>query len=101
MALAGTDFQHHVTFVKAAENYRRAFVKKMNKDMEINHKPGIAYSDYNVGEEMWASIEPFQFNTPSAGSILSSQWRSIVALDCWLAVLFLIVIIYSSKIPQL
>ena len=42
MALAGTDFHHHVTFAKAAEDYRRNFVKKMNKDMEVNHKPGVA-----------------------------------------------------------
>ncbi len=44
MALAGTDFTHHVTFARAAENYRRDFVKLMNQDMEVNHKPTIAYS---------------------------------------------------------
>ncbi len=101
MALAGTDFHHHVAFAKAAENYRRGFVKKMNKDMEVNHKPGIAYGDYNVGGEMWSSIKPFNYTLPSTGSILSSQWRSIAALAFWLAGLLMLSFIYAPKISKL
>lgn len=101
MALAGTDFHHHVAFAKAAENYRRGFVKKMNKDMELNHKPGVAYGDYNVGEEMWASIEPFSYDLPSASIILANQWRSIAALAIWLVVLFFTASIYAPKISRL
>ncbi len=88
MALAGTDFHHHVAFAKVAENHRRYLVKTLNKDMEVNHKPGVAYGDYNVGEEMWASIEPFKYNLPSTATILSGQWRSIAALAFWLILLF-------------
>lgn len=101
MALAGTDFYHHSAFSRAAEDYRRAFVKRMNKDMETNHKPGIAYGDYKVGEEMWSSIEPFSYELPSLGSILSSQWRSIGSLVFWLAVLFGFSMIYAPKISRL
>ncbi len=101
MALAGTDFHHHVAFARAAENYRRAFVKKMNKDMEVNHKPGIAYGDYSVGEEMWSSIKPFQYNLPDAATLLYNQWRSIVALAFWLVLLFSISMTYAPKIPKL
>lgn len=101
MALAGTDFYHHVAFAKAAENYRRNFVKKMNKDMETNHKPSMAYGDYNVGEEMWSSIEPFNYGLPSTSSILSMQWRSIVALLIWLVGLFFIAFNYSPRISKL
>ena len=101
MALAGTDFHHHVAFAKAAENYRRGFVKKMNKDMEVNHKPGVAYGDYNVGEEMWSSIEPFEYQLPNTSTILSNQWRSIASLVIWLVVLFLIAAIYAPKISRL
>ena len=101
MALAGTDFEHHIAFAKAAENYRRAFVKRMNKDMEVNHKPGVAYSDYEVGEEMWSSIEPFTYQLPSTGKILSNQWRSILALTFWLVGLFFVSNIYAPKISKL
>ena len=101
MALAGTDFHSHVAFTRAAENYRRAFVKKMNKDMEVNHKPGIAYGDYNLGKEMWASIEPFKYSLPSLSNILSNQWRSIVALCFWLGLLFSLAIVFAPKISKL
>ncbi|MDN5210416.1 DUF3526 domain-containing protein [Fulvivirgaceae bacterium BMA12] len=101
MALAGTDFEHHIAFARAAENYRRAFVKKMNKDMEVNHKPGVGYGDYNVGMEMWASIEPFSYQLPSTGTILSNQWRSITALVFWLVILFFLANIYAPKISKL
>ncbi|TRX59180.1 DUF3526 domain-containing protein [Fulvivirga sp. M361] len=101
MALAGTDFHHHVAFAKAAENYRRGFVKKMNKDMEVNHKPGVAYGDYNVGEEMWASIGPFKYQLPGTSTILSNQWRSIAALAFWLVGLFFLSSLFAPKISKL
>ncbi|MEO1653272.1 MAG: DUF3526 domain-containing protein, partial [Bacteroidota bacterium] len=101
MAFAGTDFQHHVAFARAAENYRRAFVKKMNKDMEVNHKPGIAYADYNVGEEMWSSIPPFSYYLPRISDIISRQWISIASLLFWLGGLFALAIIYAPKISRL
>ncbi len=101
MALAGTDFQHHVAFAKAAENYRRGFVKVMNKDMELNHKPGIAYGDYNLGKDMWASIKPFQYELPGTVTILSNQWRSVGALAFWLIGLFIVSSIFVTKISIL
>ncbi|MDN5202746.1 DUF3526 domain-containing protein [Fulvivirgaceae bacterium BMA10] len=101
MSLAGTDFHHHVAFAKAAENYRRAFVKKMNKDMEVNHKPGVAYGDYNVGQDMWASIEPFKYNLPSTSKVLFNQWRSIATLAIWLIGLLLLASVYAPKISKL
>ncbi len=101
MALAGTDFHHHVAFARAAENYRRFFVKKMNKDMELNHKPGVAYSDYSVGREFWGSIAPFDYQLPSTATILSVQWRNIAALVFWLVILLSIAYTYARKIPKL
>jgi ABC-2 type transport system permease protein len=101
MALSGTDFNSHLTFTKAAEHYRRAFVKKMNKDMELNHKPGVAYGDYKLDSEMWASIEPFNYQLPKVGSILAQQWRSIAALGSWLVALLLVSSYTTRKIPLL
>ena len=101
MALAGTDFTHHVTFARAAENYRRDFVKVMNKDMEVNHKPTIEYSDYKVGQEFWSSIPPFQYELPSTANILATQWRSVAALLVWLVALALIGNQLAYRIPKL
>ncbi|HAA12484.1 MAG TPA: hypothetical protein DCE41_12600 [Cytophagales bacterium] len=101
MALAGTDFRHHVAFARAAEDYRRAFVKKMNKDMEVNHTPGIAFGDYNVGEEMWSSIAPFAYELPRTATILGQEWRSLAALSLWLVALFLGSFVLAPKIPKL
>ena len=101
MGLAGTDFNHHVLFAREAESYRRAFIKKMNKDMELNHKPGVAYSDYSVGKEMWSLIEPFRYSLPDTASILGEQWRGIAALAFWLIMLFTISVSYSHKISIL
>lgn len=101
MAFAGTDYDHHVAFAKGAENYRRTFVKKMNKDMEVNHKPGIAYGDYNVGIELWDSIEPFKYQLPNVNTILSNQWRSILALSLWIIGLFFSVSIFSINISKI
>lgn len=101
MALAGTDFEHHITFSRAAERYRRAFVAKMNKDMEVNHKPGVAYGDYKIGEEMWSSIEPFDYALPSTFNILSNQWRSLASLALWLIGLSFFSLLYAPKISKL
>jgi ABC-2 type transport system permease protein len=101
MALAGTDFAHHVAFARAAENYRRDFVKQLNKDMEVNHKPGIAYDDYKVGKEMWSSIPPFRYKLPSTTAILATQWRSLSAILLWLVALSFIGSQLASRIPKL
>ncbi len=101
MSLAGTDFKHHVTFARAAEHYRRAFVKKMNKDMEVNHLPGVAYNDYKVGMEMWASIDPFAYKLPDLGTILSNQRISIAALASWLIGLMFLAYFFTPKISKL
>ncbi len=101
MALAGTDFEHHVAFARAAENYRRAFVKQMNKDMELHQKPGMDYGDYKVGNAMWASVAPFDYPLPTTAHILASQWHSITALVFWLLVLLGISIRYANKISIL
>jgi ABC-2 type transport system permease protein len=101
MAFAGTDFHHHTAFARGAENYRRAFVKKMNKDMELNHKPEMAFSDYKVGSEMWDSIEPFNYQLPNVITTLSNQWRNVAALLLWLIGLIFSASIFSKNISKL
>ncbi|MEM0991789.1 MAG: DUF3526 domain-containing protein, partial [Bacteroidota bacterium] len=101
MGLSGTDFHHHITFAKAAEDYRRYFVKQMNKDMEVNHKPGMAYSDYKVGSEMWASITPFAYQLPTFSEVIQQHWRSLAALVLWIITLTVSVFVFSKRISIL
>ena len=101
MGLAGTDYFHHLTFAKAAENYRREFVKVLNKDMELNHTPDIAYADYKLGKEFWQSIEPFEYEVPHVTTTLNAHWRGSVGLFFWVIMLGFIAFIYSNKIPKL
>ncbi|MEM8526650.1 MAG: DUF3526 domain-containing protein [Bacteroidota bacterium] len=101
MGLSGTDFHHHIAFAKAAEDYRRYFVKEMNKDMEVNHKPGVAYADYKIGKEMWSSISPFSYQQPSFNEVLQHHWRSWSALLLWIGGLLALVFTFSKRISIL
>ncbi len=101
MGLAGTDYSHHLTFAKAAENYRREFVKVLNKDMELNHAPDIAYADYKLGKEFWQTIEPFEYEVPHVATTLNVHWRGSLGLFFWTIMLGLIASVYSNKIPKL
>ncbi len=101
MALAGTDFDHHVAFARAAEAYRRNFVRVMNKDMELNHHPGIAFGDYTRGRDFWSTIEPFSYELPGTAALLAHQWRSLAALLVWLSALVGIAIVFTPKISPL
>ena len=69
--------------------------------MELNHKPNMAYGDYKVGEEMWSSIEPFNYDLPNGVDILSLQWRSVLSLFGWLFGLFIVSMLFAPKISRL
>ncbi|MGD1842916.1 MAG: ABC transporter permease [Thermonemataceae bacterium] len=94
MGLAGTDYHHHVAFAKAAESYRRYFVKYLNKDMEVNHQYNVAYDDYKVATDFWAEIKPISYRAPTVSAILSQHWEALAALTCW--VLLLALLAHSS-----
>jgi ABC-2 type transport system permease protein len=101
MGLSGTDLLHHTKFAWSAEMHHRKFVKKMNKDMEINHKPGVAYAPYSVGEEMWSSIPPFSYEMPKAGYVLHKNWLSIFSLLIWSVGLGFLSYIIAPKVSKL
>lgn len=100
MGLSGTDYHHHISFAKAAENYRRDFVKKMNKDMELNQRADMAYDEYSVGSEIWSQIQPFEYELPSTAQVLAIHWKGIAALTFWLTLLIVLSNIYPNKIVK-
>ncbi|WP_299465202.1 DUF3526 domain-containing protein [uncultured Microscilla sp.] len=99
MGLAGTDYHHHVQFATEAENYRRKMVKMANKDMMVNHKPGIAYRDYNVGRSFWEKLPPFQYQMASLSQVLGQNLWGVGALLFWLVGCCLFIVYRSSFLP--
>jgi ABC-2 type transport system permease protein len=81
MALAGTDFDHHRSFVFAAEQYRRGIQRVMNADIARNARPGIAYT---AGLDLWSQVPPFAYDMPGVGWVLARNWSSVLLLLAWL-----------------
>lgn len=98
MGLAGTDYHHHIQFATEAENYRRKLVKMANNDMMLNHKPSIAYNDYNVGRSFWEKLPPFQYKMASLGQVMQQNMWGVSALLVWLCLCFSLIFYRSSSI---
>jgi ABC-2 type transport system permease protein len=82
MGLAGTDFAHHREFVRAAEDYRRMIQRVMNGDIAANSRPGAVYI---AGPELWERVPEFNYDPPSAASVLGQHTVSLMAMIGWLA----------------
>ena len=82
MALAGTDFDHHREFVRAAEDYRRGIQRVMNDDITRNARPGIAYA---AGPDLWAKVTEFTYELPGIAWVLARNWISLLLLLAWCA----------------
>jgi ABC-2 type transport system permease protein len=86
MALAGTDFAHHRTFVEAAEEYRRRIQRVMNDDIAHRSRAGVLYV---AGPELWSRVPQFEYRTPDTAWALRTQTFSLAALAAWAALAFL------------
>jgi ABC-2 type transport system permease protein len=82
MGMAGTDFEHHVNFQSAAEDYRRMFVKTMNDDMTVNSKTNT-WGTYLRGQDLWEQVPDFSYTAPDVGWALSNQVWNIGLLALW------------------
>lgn len=86
MALAGTDATHHLHFARAAEQYRRDLVRRMNEDDARNRKPDMApYLPNLRGDDLWETVPPFQYSPPSLRWSLNTVKTSGTVLWLWLA----------------
>jgi ABC-2 type transport system permease protein len=83
MALTGGDFFHHQHFAVAAESYRREMVLAMNRDLAYggNSRRQGAYS---ADPERWATVKPFNYDSPSVGWALEHVRVPLIALSGWL-----------------
>jgi ABC-2 type transport system permease protein len=80
--LAGTDFVHHLSFMQAAERYRRALVNRMNADLIPNPSVnGIVHTRDNT---LWTQVDAFEYAPP--GWREGWHWIAtpLMALGTWL-----------------
>jgi ABC-2 type transport system permease protein len=87
MALAGTDFAHHRSFVTAAETYRREIQRVMNEDITSRSRPGALYV---AGPDLWSRVPEFEYRTPGISWAIRSQTFSLAALTAWTAIALLL-----------
>lgn len=80
MGLAGTDLDHHRTFVTAAEAYRRDMQRLLNVDIAEHQRPGQVYL---AGADLWSRVPDFSYVTPSTGWVLARQAGSLTLLAGW------------------
>lgn len=84
MALAGTDFTQFRAFSRAAEAYRREFLRYLNEDLMRRAGPGASFNDYTEDAAFWRSVPKFRYEAPGIAAILSSVSGAIALLAAWL-----------------
>lgn len=80
MALAGTDFEQHRHFARAAEEYRRDIQRTLNDDIARNQRAG---QPYLAGSELWNRVPDFTYDAPSIGWVLGRQSTALAILAGW------------------
>jgi len=81
MGLAGTDFEQHRHFSKAAEAYRRDIQRTLNDDIARNQRAG---QPYLANADLWSRVPDFTYEAPSVGWVLERQSTALTVLVGWL-----------------
>ena len=81
MGLAGTDSQHYVHFLKAAESYRYKLAQHRNSLQATQ----LSYHDKEsrLDASNWKNYPSFQYQQPSVSWALSQHLVSLAALVIW------------------
>ena len=87
MGLAGTDVEQHRHFAVAAEEYRRALVRRLNGELTENSRTGEVYLS---SAELWSQMPPFRYDAPTVGWVLGNRILSLLVLGLWLAAAFVV-----------
>lgn len=100
MALSGTDPHTFIHFEDEVEDYRRELVRKMNNDMAENSHYGEFYG-YKAGSKLWAEVEDFSYQTPTALALLKHYWIEVISLAFWLGIILLLIFYTNRKLKPL
>ncbi|MCK6618775.1 MAG: DUF3526 domain-containing protein [Cyclobacteriaceae bacterium] len=94
MALCRTDYHSHWHFSDEAEKYRLHMMNALNMDFADNS----TYGDwsYKSNPELWAKIEPFDYNPPTYASVLAFNAGNFTVLIFWFLISG-VVLVYRCK----
>lgn len=99
MAMAGSDYQHHIDFHKKAQAYRDEFIRQLNIKMAYGDKSDGKY-EYKVGPEFFRSMNDFQYLQPNTSWALTKNRYPIIALLLWLCAAVISIYPISKKIAN-
>ncbi|UCJ09677.1 DUF3526 domain-containing protein [Chitinophaga pendula] len=83
MAICGSDYRHHASFFRAAQQYRNDFIRQLNERMAYG---GSKTGDYGWKTEaaFFKSMPVFRYQPPVLTAVLWEQRYAIVSLVLWL-----------------
>lgn len=87
-ALSGTDIAFANDFSQAGEIYRREMIRVLNDDIMRNAVGLTTFSTewgYQASADLWQRIPPFDFDPPTAGTILERNSVPLALLIVWFA----------------
>lgn len=90
MGMAGTDYDHYVDFLNAAEKYRYNLSQYLNKLQ--TDKLTFKDKESRLTSELWKKYPPFHYQQPSAGWALQNHLLPLIALLSWTLLLYILLI---------
>jgi ABC-2 type transport system permease protein len=81
-AMARTDLDSHLRFMRQAEAYRQGLVKQMNDAVTYRSKYGD--TGYKADVSLWREVPDFQADAGSVREALASQTPGLLLLAFWL-----------------
>ena len=96
MGIAGTDYENHMAFAEAAENYRIKTQKFLNDNNMNNSKYGER--GYKADSDFWKTLPKFNYTAPGLPTILKHQKTNIVLLILWVFLSSTLLFISTKKI---
>lgn len=104
MALSNTDYDSYVDFQKQAENYRYAFVSKLNgfHMNDISNDAKNSAGKVHVSDhDRWSEVQEFNYHTGSVTEVFRSEAVSILSFIGWAVVVALCISTFTKKLTVL
>jgi ABC-2 type transport system permease protein len=87
-AVAQTDFNHHMRFLRDAEDYRRYLIHNLNSTMAYGGSKTGDW-DWTADPAYWATVKDFDYQRPGLSWSLSGYRWEIAVLLGWLVIAIL------------
>ena len=82
MGFCGTDMNHHLHFLRNAEDYRRYLIKELNDKHAYGGSKTGDWS-WKVDSTFFKSVEGFSYQTPEIAGLLHFYHLDIICLILW------------------